>query len=61
MEMAFSGAEDVMGVIERLIKQIWNQVRPDSVEKDVAFMRMTYHDAMLKVYFISFQLTVVWK
>jgi aspartyl-tRNA synthetase len=52
--MAFAGAEDVIGVIERLVKGIWNGVIPNSVEKDRAFMRITYQDAMLKVNSHSF-------
>jgi aspartyl-tRNA synthetase len=47
--MAFVGREEVMGVIERLVKGIWNLVVPRSVDTRRAFLRMTYYDAMLKV------------
>lgn len=47
--MAFAGSEDVMDVIERLVKEVWNIVFPGSVNPDRQFSRMTYHDAMLKV------------
>jgi aspartyl-tRNA synthetase len=47
--MAFSGSEEVISVIERLVKKIWNRVFPDSVDNDMLFERMTYHDAMSKV------------
>ena len=47
--MAFAGSEHVMTLIERLIKKIWNDLYPNSVDKDRPFLQMTYHDAMLKV------------
>jgi aspartyl-tRNA synthetase len=47
--MAFSGSEEVISVIERLVKTIWNRVFPHSVDTDMPFERMTYHDAMSKV------------
>ena len=62
MEMAFSGSEDVMGTIEVLIKEIWNNVLPESVDKKVPFLRMSYHDAMANVTFSppSQSLIIVW-
>ena len=47
--MAFVGSEEVMGVIERLVKGVWDLVVPGSVDKDDSFLRMSYYDAMLKV------------
>jgi aspartyl-tRNA synthetase len=47
--MAFVGSEEVMGIIESLIKDVWNRVFPGSIDKGQSFSRMTYHDAMLRV------------
>ena len=52
--MAFAGSEDVMGVIERLIKDVWNFVFPGSVDNGRQFLRVTYHEAMLKVVFSKY-------
>lgn len=49
LEMAFAGSEEVMETIEELVKQVWNEVIPGSVKSDTKFMRMTYHEAMIKV------------
>ena len=49
LEMAFAGSEDVMNTIEELVKQVWNEVIPESVEVGTKFRRMTYHEAMSKV------------
>ena len=38
-----------MGVIETLVKNVWNKVIPGSVDTGTSFLRMTYHDAMQKV------------
>jgi aspartyl-tRNA synthetase len=47
--MAFSRSEDVMSVIEQLVKKIWNRVIPNSVDTHKPFLRMTYQEAMTKV------------
>jgi hypothetical protein len=47
--MAFAGSEDIIGVIERLVTKVWNNVFPGSIE-DRPFLRMSYNDAMLKVF-----------
>ena len=49
LEMAFAGSEEVMDVIEGLVKRVWNEVIAGSVKTDTKFMRMTYHEAMIKV------------
>jgi aspartyl-tRNA synthetase len=46
--MAFVGKEQVMDLIERFIKYLWNYVLPGSVDESLLFPRMTYGDAMLK-------------
>jgi len=63
VEMAFSGSEDVMGTIELLIKEVWNNVFPGSADINIPFVRMSYQDAMSKVTIsVSIQiLTAVWK
>ena len=52
--MAFAGSEDVMHIIERLIKEVWNNLFPRSVDTNQQFSRMTYHDAMLKVVYTKY-------
>ena len=47
--MAFAGSEDVMNVIETLVKEVWNEVFPGSIDEGTPFVRMTYNDAMTKV------------
>jgi aspartyl-tRNA synthetase len=54
LEVAFAGSEDVMGVIESLIKEVWNNVIPESIDTEAAFRRMTYDEAMRKVSSQSF-------
>lgn len=49
-EMAFANGEDVMNVIENLVKKVWNQILPGSVRTDTRFERMTYRYAMKKVF-----------
>lgn len=61
LEMAFAGSEDVMGVIETLVKNVWNKVIPGSVDTGASFLRMTYYDAMRKVSLSWFTLIIVWK
>jgi aspartyl-tRNA synthetase len=48
--MAFSRSEHVMSVIEQLVKTIWNRVIPNSVNTGKPFLRMTYEEAMTKVF-----------
>ena len=49
LEMAFAGSEDVMGTIEGLVKRVWDEVIPGSVDVSAKFRRMTYLEAMSKV------------
>jgi aspartyl-tRNA synthetase len=60
VEMSFAGSEDVMMVVESLIKNIWNMVFLGSVQ-DRPFMRMTYDDAMSKVFALAIELIKVWE
>ena len=57
--MAFAGSEDVMGVIEALVKEVWNEIFPGSVDQISSFVRMTYNDAMTKVLAVLSGLTIV--
>lgn len=47
--MSFAGSEDVMGVIETLVKEVWSEIFPGSVDQKSPFLRMTYNDAMARV------------
>ena len=49
LEMAFAGGDDVMNTIEKLVKQVWNEIIPGSVDVKEKFRRMTYREAMSKV------------
>ncbi len=44
VEMSFVEAEDIMGMMERLIKKIWKDAM--GIDLKVPFLRITYHDAM---------------
>ena len=61
LEIAFTGSEDVMGVIESLVKKVWNTVIPGSVDTNIKFMRMTYNDAMKTVSCLQSHLILVRK
>jgi len=61
LEIAFTGSEDVMGVIESLVKKVWNTVIPGSVDTNIKFMRMTYNDAMRTVSCLRSELILVRK
>jgi aspartyl-tRNA synthetase len=52
--MAYAGSEDVMGVIETLVKEVWNEIYPGSIDQISSFIRMTYNDAMTQVFTIFF-------
>jgi len=54
--MSFAGSEDVMGVIETLVKEVWNEICPGSVDHNSPFLRMTYNDAMTRVRKILFSI-----
>jgi aspartyl-tRNA synthetase len=45
--MGFVGAEEVMRVVEGVVKKVWNEVVPGSVGGAVP--RMRYREAMSKV------------
>jgi len=57
--MAFAGSEDVMGVIETLVKELWNEIFPGSIDQRSPFVRMTYNDAMTRVFTLFSGLTIV--
>ena len=59
--MAFAGSEDIIEVIETLVKEVWNEVFPGSVDRRSSFVRMTYNDAMTQVAAINSGLTTVRK
>lgn len=44
MEMAFAGEEDVMAVIETLLRRLWQRIL--KLKTPEVFPRMTYHEAM---------------
>ncbi|KAI5308752.1 hypothetical protein KEM55_004957 [Ascosphaera atra] len=45
MEMAFATGEDVMQVMERAVRQVWNNTMPMNISEK-AFPRLTYEQAM---------------
>jgi len=47
--MSFVGSEDVMEVIETLVKEVWNEIFPASVDQKLPFVRMTYNAVMARV------------
>ncbi|EEP77881.1 hypothetical protein UREG_02730 [Uncinocarpus reesii 1704] len=47
LEMSFASGEDVMNVIERIVRQLWSALMPEPLN-DAPFPRMTYYEAMSK-------------